>query len=355
MNYIVAGGGTGGHIVPALAIAHRLRMAEHKVSYIGNKDSLEERIVRNERIPFLAINVQKLYRKLTLAHLKFPVLLISSIFKCLSYLKQTNARAIICTGGYISGPIAIAAILKRIDLYIWDGNSFPGLTTRLIARRARAVFTAYDATAQRLPGANCQNLGIPVKDNISTTETGWKPELVGLSATKKIILITGGSQGSLAINRAVESSIDHLLKNGYTILWQTGKTSYKEIKTRVGDKAGLYLFDFTDNMPQMMAYSHLAITRAGAMTIAELETNNLPAILVPLPTAAENHQHYNAVEQEKKGVAMLLDQSKLKAENLIKCITDLEKHYQSYKTALESLPPNNATEAIVNYVLSKSH
>lgn len=355
MNYLVAGGGTGGHIVPALAIAHKLSEAGHSVSYIGNKGSLEERIVKNERIPFLPINVQKLYRKVTLAHLRFPFLLIGSIIKCLSYLKQTRARAIICTGGYISGPIAMAAILKGIDLYIWDGNSFPGLTTRMIARRAKAVFTAYDATAQRLPGANCQNLGIPVKAKSDTFETGWKPETIGLGGIDKIILVTGGSQGSLAINNTVEASIDELLSKGYGILWQTGRISFSTIKNRIGNKPGLYLFDFTDYMPQMMTHSHLAITRAGAMTIAELEASKLPAILVPLPTAAENHQYYNAVEQEKKGVAMLLEQPRLNPTNLSQAITNLENNYHSYKAALDGLPPNNATESIVNYVLTHSH
>lgn len=351
MNFIVAGGGSGGHISPALAIADQLRLKGHTISYIGNTDSMEERLVKQEGLDFLPINVQKLYRKLTLAHFRFPILLLRSIRTCMKYLEQTHPAAVICTGGYISGPIAIAAILKHVDLYFWDGNSYPGLTTRYLARRIKVVFTAFDAASEYLKGANCQNLWIPLR-NKPIPQLTSKLELPGISQDKPILLVTGGSQGSMAINEAVAGSLERIMALGFDIIWQAGRIGFNKYQSQFGSMPGLHIFEFSNQMPEMMQVSSLAVSRAGALSIAELQEYHVPAILIPLPTAAENHQFFNAREQQKRGLAMLLEQSKLSSGTLYKSVQALWDHRENFMKQFSSLAPNTSAEDIVNHILS---
>ncbi|HOH46711.1 MAG TPA: UDP-N-acetylglucosamine--N-acetylmuramyl-(pentapeptide) pyrophosphoryl-undecaprenol N-acetylglucosamine transferase [Candidatus Cloacimonadota bacterium] len=351
MNFIIAGGGSGGHISPALAIADQLMLKGHTISYIGNTNSMEEKLVKAEGLEFLPINVQKLYRKITLAHLRFPGMLIRSIRTCMKYLEQTRATAVICTGGYISGPIAIAAILKKVDLYFWDGNSYPGLTTRYLAKRMKVVFTAFDAASQYLKGANCRNLWIPLRKKPVIKEA-IKLDLPGISGENPLLLITGGSQGSMAINEAVAGSLERLLAAGFEILWQAGKIGFSKYKAQYGSTPGLYLFEFTTQMSEMMQAANLAVSRAGALSIAELQEYHVPTILVPLPTAAENHQYFNAKEQQKRGLAMLLEQSKLNSSSLYKAILALWDHRENFMKQFSTIAANTSAEDIADYILS---
>lgn len=352
MNFIIGGGGTGGHIFPAIAIAKELQNQGHSVSYIGNKNSLEENLIGKLGLPFYPINVQKLYRKLTIKHLKFPFLLARSVLDSIKVIRKVNACAVICTGGYISGPIAISALLLKKPLYFWDGNSFPGLTTRLLARRMEAVFVAFEATKARLKGANAINTWIPVRSDFAERQP-WNAAQYGLSGSKPVILLTGGSQGSMALNKAFDSAAETLLKEGYELLWQTGKSQLKLYQKKYAKTSGIYMFDFSNDMPALFQTASLAITRAGAMTIAELQAAKLPAILIPLPTAAENHQYYNAVEQAKKGVAKLMQQSELSGEALLELIHSMMKDKDKYKGQLEAIPPNNAAQEITAYILQQ--
>ncbi|HPS38864.1 MAG TPA: undecaprenyldiphospho-muramoylpentapeptide beta-N-acetylglucosaminyltransferase [Candidatus Cloacimonadota bacterium] len=350
MRFVLGGGGTGGHIYPLVAIAEELRKGGHEVSFIGNRDSMESRLIPKEGYPFLAINVQKLYRKLTLKHLNFPVLFSKSFFSCMSFLRRIKPDAVICTGGFVSGPIALAAILLKRPLYFWDGNSYPGLTTRLLARYMKGIFVAFRDTERHLNAARTINTWIPLRSDFRT-DSVWDAKKYGLSESKQAIFVTGGSQGSKALNEAVDSAINGMLEQGFELIWQTGKTQSEYYLNKYNGQKGVYIFGFSDELPAIMNYAWLAVTRAGAMTIAELQGAKLPAILIPLPTAAENHQYYNALEQERKGVAKLLEQSKLTGESLLECITSMRSSYSVYKEKLESIPLENVAANITNYII----
>lgn len=352
MRFIIGGGGTGGHIFPALAIAGELQKLGHQVSYIGNRDSLEENLVSGKGIPFHPIKVQKLYRKLTLKHFRFPYLLCKSVHDCIRIIRTTDVSAVICTGGYISGPIAIAALLLKRPLFFWDGNSFPGLTTRLLARRMKAIFVAYESTKTRLKGANAINTWIPVRDEFAKRQA-WDPAKYGLTGARPIILLTGGSQGSMALNQAFDQAVPTLLKDGFEILWQTGKSQIKLYQKKYSNTPGIYCFDFSNEMPALFQNADLAITRAGAMTIAELQAARLPAILIPLPTAAENHQYYNALEQDRKGVAKLLQQKDLSPEALLDLIKIMHQHRDEYLSIFDAISVNHAANEIANLILGQ--
>jgi len=247
--------------------------------------------------------------------------------------------------------VAIAAIVTRIPLYFHESNSYPGLTTRWLARFTNITFTSFAKTSSYLPKAKTLQLGIPLllnkdlQEEFSPTETGLQPD-------KPVILITGGSQGSQAINAAVDAALDSLLEKGYQVIWQTGKSGYDNYGERHGKKPGLHVFSFSSRLKEFYRCARIAVTRAGAMTIAELEQNRLPAILIPLPTAADNHQHHNAAEQSKKGVALLLRQSELNQASLMAAIDTLESNYDSYIEKLHNIPANTATQDIVKAILT---
>lgn len=238
-----------------------------------------------------------------------------------------------------------------MDLYFWDGNSYPGLTTRYLARRIKVIFTAFDAAAQYLKGAKCQNLWIPLRNKTLQQGTA-KLDLPGISGEKPILLITGGSQGSMAINEAMAGSVERLLAAGFDILWQAGKLGYSRYQSRFSNLSGLYIFEFTSQMQEMMQAANLAISRAGALSIAELQEYRVPAILIPLPTAAENHQFFNAKEQQKRGLAMLLEQGKLNSSSLFKAVQALWDHHDHFMRQFSTILPNSSAEDIANHILS---
>lgn len=343
-------GGTGGHIFPAIALAQEFKTLGNEVMFIGNKGGMEEHIVQEEGFPFRAIKVQKLYRKFNPANLLFPFRLASSSLNSRKIIRNFNPDAVICTGGFVSGPVGLASIMLKIPLYLHESNSFPGITTKFLAPHSRITFTVYDKTADYLKKARIKKVGVPLakkKEQVtlsSLTEIGLNPE-------KKVILVTGGSQGSQAINFALAETIPQILNRDWQLIWQTGKQGFNEYYNKYSRLSGIYIFDFSPLLSSFYQFATLAITRAGAITLAELEANAVPAILIPLPTASANHQFYNAKEQEEKGVAILLPQSELNADRLLNSIDKILNNYDSYKNKLESLPPNSATQDIIQAIL----
>lgn len=350
MRFIFGCGGTGGHIYPALALAKKLGESGHQAFFVGHKSGMEASLIKSEGYPFHPIRVQKLSRKLSVSLLAFPFQLLGGIINCWKYIGFSRPDAVICTGGFVSGPVAIAAILCKIPLFFHESNSFPGLTTRYLAKYTSITFVSWQSTPDHLKKAPHKLTGIPLLPR--KTDSGkLNPQELGLSMEKPIILITGGSQGSLAINQAIDAASKQMLDNGWQLVWQTGKTGYQQFAAKYHDTPGIYLFDFSPLLPLFYQFASLAITRAGAMTIAELEQSRLPAILIPLPSAAENHQFYNASEQQDKGLALCLQQKDLNPDTLITNIEKILKHRQSYLDSFQMVPPNTAADDISKAIL----
>ncbi len=345
MKIVFGAGGTGGHIIPALAIASAMSANGWEPHFVGNADSLEERLVNDRHYPFHAIRVQKLHRKLTVAHLRFGYLLAKSIFECRRIIRQIGPDAVLCTGSYISGPIALAALWARIPLFLHESNSYPGLTVRYLAKYAKVVFISWDRAQQFLRRSNNQMVGTPICNHLFIKEDmNW--EVYGLSAHRPKILISGGSQGSAVINDCVDSCVEQIVDLGYDLIWQTGKITYRRYADKYSNHPQIYLFDFNRVLPSFMMHAHIAITRAGAITLAELEVAKCPSILIPLPSSAANHQYWNAFEQQSKGFALMIEQNRLNPAALTKAIIELTEKRQSLRDALEKLPPNTASADI---------
>lgn len=343
-------GGTGGHIFPAIALAQEFKKLGNEVMFIGNRGGMEEHIVQEEGFPFRAIKVQKLYRKFNPANLLFPFRLASSWLESKKIMKDFKPDAVICTGGFVSGPVGLASIIMKIPLYLHESNSYPGLTTKFLAPHSRITFTVYDKTKSFLKKSRVQKVGVPLAEKKEKATLSSLTE-IGLNPEKTVILVTGGSQGSQAINSVIAETLPQIIKRDWQLIWQTGKQGYSHYANKFSNLSGVYIFDFSPLLSSFYRFATLAITRAGAITIAELEANAVPAILIPLPTAAENHQFYNAREQEKKGVAILLPQAELNTQTLLNSMDKILNNYDFYKNNLESLPPNTAKQDIIQAIL----
>jgi len=336
--------------VPALALADELQARGHECSFIGNANSVEARLCAANGYHLDIIKVQKLYRSITWDNFLFPYYLARSVFQAVNLLKRLRPQAVICTGGFVAGPVALAASLMKIPLFFHESNSFPGLVTRFMARRITCIYISFASTRRYLPKAHLEHLGIPLKQKVLNR---FELSGIGLADNIPTILVSGGSQGSVAINNVIDLALPEIIKQGYQLLWQTGAISFEKYASKHQNTPGVYIFAFSPDLPQMQSKAIFAITRAGAMTIAELEENKVPAILIPLPTAAENHQYYNAREQQEKGVAILLPQNQLTPASLMEAINLLKAELINYRNALGKLPPNTASSRIVDSILDQ--
>jgi len=328
---VISGGGTAGHINPALSIARYMRDAGWQVHFIGNKNSLEERLINKAGYPFHKINVMKLYRRFTFAYIKFPFLLCFSIIRSIIIFKKLKPALYLGTGGFVSGPAGLAAHLMKIPIYLQEQNSYPGMTTRYLAKWSQLIFLGNRKAADHLPGSNTQYTGNPINPVLLQSPNPIDQTSLKLDPAKKKVFLLGGSQGSLKLNSVLEEIVDDLLDNDLQLIWQTGSYSYQKFHDKFGNREGIYLFSYTDNIAALYAISDLLIARAGAITLTELEYLKKPAILVPLPTAAANHQLYNAQESAEKGEAEIIEQKNLTPVLLLKKVILMMENISDYE------------------------
>jgi UDP-N-acetylglucosamine--N-acetylmuramyl-(pentapeptide) pyrophosphoryl-undecaprenol N-acetylglucosamine transferase len=354
---LISGGGTAGHINPALSIAGYLKKQNWEIHFIGNKNGMEERLVSKAGYQFHIINIQKLYRKFTFAHFKFPFKLISSIIKSSIVIRKIKPDLYLGTGGFVSGPAGFAAHIHRIPIFLQEQNSFPGITTRIMAKWAILIFLGNQQAVKYLPANRTTYTGNPINPGFFLKPMPIDLEKLGLDPARKKIFLMGGSQGSLVLNNNLSPIIDDLLALGLDIIWQTGKYSYKKFQQEFGDRKGLYLFSYTDNIAALYEMSELVIARAGAITLAELEYLKMPAILIPLPSAAENHQYHNACELANKEVAEVIEQKKLTPALLLKILISMLGNIEEYKArfgeCLHQHSAKNIAEAIIEFYEEK--
>lgn len=350
MRLLIGAGGTGGHIIPAIAVALEMAAQGWQVHFVGNQNSMEKTLVSKYGFDFLPINVQKLYRRLTLAHIKFPFLFLTSIVRSVKYIIKVKPDAVLCTGGSVSGPVAVASIIMRKRPYFQDGNSYPGLTTRVLSRYTKHIFIASERAINYLQKADCIMTGNPILKypKLDLNSIDWSS--YNLRPDSRKMFIIGGSQGSVVINKVVSECVKELLFQNIELIWQTGKTHYPKIRDKFSGVIGVHCFDFTDKMSEYYQMADFAISRAGALSIAELQEHALPAVFVPLPSAAENHQFINATAQSEKGLGLVLEQSELTPKSLMYSINELITKHQVFKEKFSTMPGNNATNLIAEII-----
>jgi len=357
MKAIVAAGGSGGHIMPALAICRELRKRNVSILYVGNKKSMEETLAQQNNYDFSAIDVQKLYRNFTWKHILFPFKLWKSIQKSKQIIRNYKPDFFLGTGGFVSGPVGYAAKKLNIPIFLQEQNSYPGLTTKLLSKYAYVIFLGYYGAKAFLKKGKYLVTGNPINENIISEKSKIPFEKFGLQETSFKILLLGGSQGSYALNNAFVPIAEEFLDKGIEIIWQAGKKHVDTIQARFKHKKGIYIFDFTTEMGKIYNSADMVISRAGAITLAEIERKKIPAILVPLPSAAENHQYHNAMELQQKNIGIVVTQNLLSPEYFRSCIVSMIENYEQFKANfIENGNVNSAeviAELIVEYMRGK--
>jgi UDP-N-acetylglucosamine--N-acetylmuramyl-(pentapeptide) pyrophosphoryl-undecaprenol N-acetylglucosamine transferase len=310
---IISGGGTGGHIFPAVAIANALKKTdrETEILFVGANGRMEMEKVPASGYKIVGLDIQGFQRKSLLKNLALPVKLIKSILKARSVIKEFRPDAAVGVGGYASGPLLFAAGQMGIPCLIQEQNSYAGITNKVLARYAKRICVAFEGMERFFPAHKLLVTGNPVRSG-SVDIDGKREEAAqffGLESGKKTILITGGSLGAGTLNKSMAAGLEKITASGVQLLWQTGSYYYKDISARYLHPAGVpgvKIVEFIQRMDLAYALADVIVSRAGAGTIAELCTIGKPVILVPSPNVAEDHQTKNALSLVRNDAAVLV-------------------------------------------------
>jgi len=324
---MIAGGGTGGHISPGIAIADALERSDPgvEVFFMGRRDSIEERLVGRTGRGFVAIPSMGLRRSADIRNIAMPFAVLAGVVGALGALVARRPAVAVGTGGFVSMPPVLAARALRIPVVLQEQNSYPGLATRVLSRWASSVHTSFKETAAYLPRAREIVLsGNPVRSEFEATDRAESRARLGLDPEGAVVLLVGGSRGARRINEAVVSAAGTMAGVGVQLVVQTGTADVDKVRAAV-DEAGVRAIvePFFDDMATAYAASDLVVSRSGATAIAEIEMVGRPSLLVPYPYATEGHQMKNARAVEKEGAAVVVPDDELSGERLADEISEL--------------------------------
>ena len=361
MKVILAGGGTGGHINPAIAIAEELKRRDPAadILFIGNEDGMEASLVPEAGFAFEHIRAHGFIRSKSLRDLpyniKYLFMAANSTHKAKKIIRAFHADLVIGTGGYVSGPVVLAAQQIGVPTVIHEQNAFAGVTTRLIAKKAKKVFLSFPRTTGTEELTNTVVTGNPIRGGFSTVKKAQARAALGIGE-RPFVLSYGGSLGARVLNEAVAGMLELSRKEGkMTHLHGTGAADRDAMAERLkalhieGDGSdGIEVREYIRNMADCMAACDLVISRAGAITLAEIAALGKPAILIPSPNVAENHQYHNACVFKDAGAALLIEEKDLTAERLyaalVEVVCDSERRTAMEKAALGLAHPDAAGE-----------
>ena len=349
-KFLISGGGTGGHIFPAIAIAQALqrRFPDAEFLFVGAQGKIEMIKVPENGFSIEGLWISGLQRKLTLNNLSFPFKLISSLWQARKIIKKFNPDVIIGVGGYASGAVLWMGNKMNKQSLIQEQNSFAGITNKILGKQVNTICVAYDKMEKFFPKERIIKTGNPIRKEVIQIE-GKKEKAAkhfGLDANKKTILFVGGSLGALAINQSLTKDVKLLLEKGYQVLWQTG-VPYFETAEKVGKEISnknLVITKFIKEMDLGYALADLIVSRAGAIAISEISAIGKPAIFVPLPTAAEDHQRMNALALVNMDAAEMI-LNKEAVEKLIPAVIELSKDENRQKALSENILKMAITDA----------
>ncbi|WP_299160956.1 undecaprenyldiphospho-muramoylpentapeptide beta-N-acetylglucosaminyltransferase [uncultured Tenacibaculum sp.] len=354
INIIISGGGTGGHIYPAIAIANeiKVRYPEANILFVGAKDKMEMEKVPQAGYDIKGLWISGIQRKLTVKNLLFPFKLLSSLWKSYTIIRKFKPDVAIGTGGFASGPTLIMANKKGIPTLIQEQNSYPGITNKLLSKKAGKICVAYENLERFFPENKIIKTGNPVRQDLLSIHTKNKEgkEFFELNLTKKTILILGGSLGARKINQLVETNLDFFKDQEVQLIWQCGKLYFEEYK-KYNELENVQVHQFLNRMDLAYAATDFIVSRAGASSVSELCIVGKPTIFIPSPNVAEDHQTKNAKSIADKHGALLVKENELDTfpivlETLLK---DKGKQ-QSLSENLNELALPNATSDIVNEI-----
>ena len=346
---IIMAGGTGGHIFPALAVAHALQEQGHPVSWLGTQVGMEAKILaKHPEIPIDFIQIQNLRGKGLKRHLMLPFKLLKAILQARKIIKKRQAKLILGFGGYVSGPGALAAKSLRIPFMIHEQNAIPGLTNRILSKWAAKVLTGFPTAFPHLPKAVFT--GNPIRTDLLNLQTeSYQPH------TPLHVLIIGGSLGAHVFNHVLPEAFDLIPESERPQIWhQCGEKNLEDTRLRYETQhIAAKVTAFIDDMNAAYAWADLIICRAGALTVSELAIIGKPAIFVPLPSAADNHQYYNAKVPTDAGASLLIPQNELTPERIKQFLKIPPSQWIEMATKMRALAKPDATADLLRHIASR--
>jgi len=354
INIIISGGGTGGHIYPAIAIANelKLRYPDANFLFVGANDKMEMEKVPQAGFEIEGLWISGIQRKLTLDNLSFPFKLMNSLWKASKIINKFKPDIAIGTGGFASGPTLMMAHRKGISTLIQEQNSFPGITNKLLGKKASKICVAYDNLERFFPVGKIKKTGNPVRQDLLSIHHKTKEgkAFFKLDITKKIVLVLGGSLGARRINQLVESQLEFFKSQDVQLIWQCGKLYFEEYKKH-NDLKHVQVYQFINRMDFAYAASDIIISRAGASSVSELCIVGKPVIFIPSPNVAEDHQTKNAKSISDKHAAILLKESELETFPIIfETLLKDEGKQLNLSENIKELGLPSATTDIVNEI-----
>lgn len=354
-KFIISGGGTGGHIFPAIAIGQALKHhGNAELLFVGAEGKMEMTRVPEAGFQIKALPIRGLQRSLSADNLKLPWLVLKSMRESVSIIKSFKPDAVIGVGGYASGPLLMAAQWKGIPTFIQEQNAFAGLTNRLLAPNVRRAYVAFEGLEKVFGKRKTRITGNPIRNDLHPANEALRTEALAyfkLSPNQPVLFVTGGSLGAGTLNKATLANLKELEREGIQLIWQTGRSLADQADALCA--SGRYVAPFIQRMDLAFAASNLALCRAGASTLSELAAVRKAAILVPAPMVAEDHQRMNAHAFVKKGAARMLpdDQAINRAIPLaMELIRDPEA-IRSMEDNLEAFDRSEAASVIANDIL----
>jgi UDP-N-acetylglucosamine--N-acetylmuramyl-(pentapeptide) pyrophosphoryl-undecaprenol N-acetylglucosamine transferase len=346
---IIAGGGTGGHIFPAIAIANALRKQNSTIEilFVGAKGRMEMEKVPQAGYRIEGLDIAGFNRSSLLKNIALPLKLVKSFLQVRRIFNRFRPDAVIGVGGYSSFPVLRFAQAKGVPSFIHESNSFAGKSNQLLGKKATKVFVASDGMQQFFPAEKLIITGNPVRPdivNVATIARGEALRFFNLQPHKKTVLAIGGSLGARSINEAMAGGLENLLRAGLQVIWQTGKTEAGRWKEAAAGKDDVWVNEFITEMQQAYAAADVVVSRAGAMSVAELCLVKKPVVFVPYPFAAEDHQTVNAQHLVQKRAALMVKDSETK-EKLVPTIISLASDEQKQSELKKNITPLGVTDA----------
>ena len=354
MKFIISGGGTGGHIFPAVAIANeiRRRQPDADILFVGANGRMEMTRVPEAGYDIVGLDITGFQRRLTPQNILFPVRVLRSVRKAGKLIQEFRPDAVVGVGGYASAPVLLAATSRNIPSLIQEQNSYAGLVNKLLGRRVSKICVAYEGMEKFFPAAKIVLTGNPVRAEIAYGSHAEAQQFFGLDPAKKTLLVIGGSLGARTLNLATAAALPRLREAGAQLLWQTGKLYYPEAQAQAAPYAADHLqaLEFIRRMDLAYAAADVVISRAGALSVSELCLTGKASVLVPSPNVAEDHQTKNALALVGQGAAVLITDAHAPErlyDEALRLLADPARQ-QQLSVRVRGLARPDATEDIVD-------
>lgn len=357
LKVIISGGGSGGHIFPAVAIANTIkkRVPEAEILFVGANGRMEMEKVPQAGYQIKGLNIAGFQRGSIIKNIGLPLKMLSSIIGAYNIVRDFKPHVAVGVGGYASGPLLRTASFTGVPTVIQEQNSFAGITNKLLAKSARVICTAYEGMEKVFPKNKIVLTGNPIRAEIvnSTISRSESIKYFGLDENKKTIMVTGGSLGARTLNKSIEAMVERIAESGVQVLWQTGKVYFEDYKHISNEQPNIKVLQFIDKMDYAYACADVVISRAGALSIAELQVVGKPTILVPSPNVTEDHQTHNAMALVNRKAAIMVKDDEAKV-NLVPIAIDLlndEVLRNELSTNIKQMAITDAAERIVDEIL----